>query len=100
MQIPCIERNVMGAVKALHAATLALSSSGKHRISLDEAIAAMRQIGLDMNAKYKETARGGLGHRLQRAASRRVLSTRPPIACSVRRETCVSGSIIQFTIVN
>ena len=60
VQIPCIERNVMGAVKALHAATLALSSSGKHRISLDEAIAAMRQIGLDMNAKYKETARGGL----------------------------------------
>ena len=60
VQIPCIERNVMGAVKALHAATLALGSSGKHRISLDEAIAAMRQIGLDMNAKYKETARGGL----------------------------------------
>jgi L-serine dehydratase len=60
VQIPCIERNVMGAVKALHAATLALSSSGKHRISLDESIAAMRQIGLDMNAKYKETARGGL----------------------------------------
>ncbi|MBU4461377.1 MAG: L-serine ammonia-lyase, partial [Verrucomicrobia bacterium] len=60
VQIPCIERNVMGAVKALHAATLALGSSGKHRISLDESIAAMRQIGLDMNAKYKETARGGL----------------------------------------
>lgn len=60
VQIPCIERNVMGAVKSLHAATLALGSDGKHRISLDEAIAAMRQIGLDMNSKYKETARGGL----------------------------------------
>lgn len=60
VQIPCIERNVMGAVKALHAATLALGSNGKHRISFDEAIAAMKQIGLDMNAKYKETARGGL----------------------------------------
>lgn len=60
VQIPCIERNVMGAVKSLNAATLALSSDGKHRVTLDEAIAAMRQIGLDMNAKYKETARGGL----------------------------------------
>jgi L-serine dehydratase len=60
VQIPCIERNVMGAVKALNAATLALSSDGKHRITFDESLAAMRQIGLDMNAKYKETALGGL----------------------------------------
>lgn len=60
VQIPCIERNVMGAIKALHAATLALGSDGTHRVSLDQAIAAMREIGLDMHARYKETARGGL----------------------------------------
>jgi len=60
VQIPCIERNVMGAVKALNAAALATASDGKHRIALDEALGAMRQIGLDMDAKYKETARGGL----------------------------------------
>lgn len=60
VQIPCIERNVMGAVKALHAATLSLNSDGTHRISLDQAIAAMREIGLNMHARYKETAQGGL----------------------------------------
>lgn len=60
VQIPCIERNVMGAVKALHAATMALNSDGAHRISLDQAISAMREIGLNMNTRYKETAQGGL----------------------------------------
>ena len=60
VQIPCIERNVMGAVKSLNAAAIAMAGDGKHRVTLDEAIAAMRQIGLDMNAKYKETALGGL----------------------------------------
>lgn len=60
VQIPCIERNVMGAVKALHAATLALNSDGTHRISLDQAISAMREIGLNMHSRYKETAQGGL----------------------------------------
>jgi L-serine dehydratase len=60
VQIPCIERNVMGAVKALHAATMALGSDGTHRVSLDQAIEAMRNIGRDMHARYKETARGGL----------------------------------------
>jgi L-serine dehydratase len=60
VQIPCIERNVMGAVKALNAATLALAGDGQHKISLDSAIEAMRQIGLDMNSKYKETSLGGL----------------------------------------
>jgi L-serine dehydratase len=60
VQIPCIERNVMGAVKAVHAATMALGSDGTHRVSLDQAIEAMRNIGRDMHARYKETARGGL----------------------------------------
>jgi L-serine dehydratase len=60
VQIPCIERNAMGAVKAINAASLALSGDGTHRVSLDEVIATMRQTGLDMHDKYKETAQGGL----------------------------------------
>ncbi|MCW3475062.1 L-serine ammonia-lyase [Limobrevibacterium gyesilva] len=60
VQIPCIERNAMGAVKAINAASLALSGDGTHRVSLDEAIATMRQTGLDMHDKYKETSQGGL----------------------------------------
>jgi len=60
VQIPCIERNAMGAVKAINAASLALSGDGSHRVSLDEAIATMRQTGMDMHSKYKETAQGGL----------------------------------------
>jgi L-serine dehydratase len=60
VQIPCIERNSMGAVKAINAASLALSGDGSHRVPLDEVIATMRQTGLDMHSKYKETARGGL----------------------------------------
>jgi L-serine dehydratase len=60
VQIPCIERNGMGAVKAITAASLALAGDGTHRVSLDEVIATMRQTGLDMHSKYKETAQGGL----------------------------------------
>ena len=60
VQIPCIERNAMGAVKAITAASLALSGDGTHRVSLDQVIATMRQTGLDMHSKYKETAQGGL----------------------------------------
>jgi L-serine dehydratase len=60
VQIPCIERNAMGAVKAINAASLALSGDGTHRVSLDEVIETMRQTGLDMHDKYKETAQGGL----------------------------------------
>jgi L-serine dehydratase len=60
VQIPCIERNSMGAVKAINAAGLAMSGDGSHRVPLDEVIATMRQTGLDMHSKYKETARGGL----------------------------------------
>lgn len=60
VQVPCIERNAMGAVKALNAAELSLACDGNHLISLDRALAVMKQTGLDMNQKYKETATGGL----------------------------------------
>jgi len=60
VQVPCIERNAMGSVKAINAARLALSGDGKHSVSLDKVIATMRQTGADMSSKYKETARGGL----------------------------------------
>ncbi len=60
VQVPCIERNAMGSVKAINAARLALSGDGKHKVSLDKVIATMRQTGADMSTKYKETARGGL----------------------------------------
>ena len=60
VQVPCIERNAMGAVKAINAARLALSGDGSHKVSLDKVIATMRQTGADMSQKYKETARGGL----------------------------------------
>jgi L-serine dehydratase len=60
VQIPCIERNAMGAVKAINASRMALKSDGKHRVSLDKVIATMRDTGRDMKDKYKETSRGGL----------------------------------------
>ena len=60
VQIPCIECNGMGAVKAITAASLALAGDGTHRVSLDQVIATMRQTGLDMHSKYKETPQGGL----------------------------------------
>jgi L-serine dehydratase len=60
VQVPCIERNAMGAVKALNAASLSLASDGQHLVSLDRALEVMKQTGLDMNQKYKETATGGL----------------------------------------
>ncbi len=60
VQIPCIERNAAGAVSALNAAGLALISGGGDRVSFDEVVDAMRQTGLDLDVKYKETARGGL----------------------------------------
>jgi L-serine dehydratase len=59
VQIPCIERNAMGAVKAINAARLALQGDGSHKVSLDHVIATMRQTGLDMSTIYKETSRGG-----------------------------------------
>jgi len=60
VQIPCIERNAIGAVKAVNAARLALHSSEAAKVSLDQVIETMRQTGLDMSTKYKETSQGGL----------------------------------------
>lgn len=60
VQVPCIERNAFGAVKAMQAARMALSEPGDHCVSLDECIETMRQTGEDMTSKYKETAQGGL----------------------------------------
>jgi L-serine dehydratase len=60
VQIPCIERNAIAAVKAINAARLALNGNGRHKVSLDKAIKTMRDTGRDMHVKYKETARGGL----------------------------------------
>jgi len=60
VQIPCIERNAMGAVKAINAARMALRGDGEHVVSLDKVIKTMRETGADMKVKYKETARGGL----------------------------------------
>ncbi len=60
VQIPCIERNAMAAVKAINASRLALRGSGEHVVSLDKVIRTMRDTGRDMREKYKETSRGGL----------------------------------------
>ncbi len=60
VQIPCIERNAMGAIKAIDAARLAMLGDGEHSVSLDKVIATMKRTGADMNAIYKETSLGGL----------------------------------------
>ena len=60
VQIPCIERNAMGAVKAINAAKLAMHGDGTHKVTLDQVIETMRQTGLDMSSRYKETSQGGL----------------------------------------
>lgn len=60
VQVPCIERNAMGAIKAINASRLALQGDGSHKVSLDKVIKTMKETGKDMQSKYKETARGGL----------------------------------------
>jgi L-serine dehydratase len=60
VQVPCIERNAMGAVKAINAARMAMQGDGSHVVSLDKVIKTMRETGADMKTKYKETSRGGL----------------------------------------
>ena len=60
VQVPCIERNAMASVKAIHAARMALRGDGSHFVSLDKVIRTMRKTGEDMHKRYKETARGGL----------------------------------------
>ncbi|HEY5711149.1 MAG TPA: L-serine ammonia-lyase [Allosphingosinicella sp.] len=60
VQVPCIERNAVGAIKAIEASRLALVGDGSHRVSLDQVIETMRKTGMDMNERYKETSLGGL----------------------------------------
>jgi L-serine dehydratase len=60
VQVPCIERNALGAVKAIQAARIALRGDGQHYVSLDKVIKTMRETGADMKRQYKETSRGGL----------------------------------------
>ena len=60
VQVPCIERNAVGAIKAIEASRLALVGDGSHRVSLDQVIETMRKTGLDMSERYKETSLGGL----------------------------------------
>jgi L-serine dehydratase len=60
VQIPCIERNAMGSIKAINAQRLAMQAEGKHKVSLDKVIKTMRDTGADMKNRYKETSRGGL----------------------------------------
>jgi L-serine dehydratase len=60
VQIPCIERNAMGSVKAINAARLAMRGDGSHKVTLDQVIVTMRQTGRDMSSIYKETSQGGL----------------------------------------
>lgn len=60
VQVPCIERNAMGSIKAINSARMALQSDGQHYVSLDSVIKTMAETGADMKTKYKETARGGL----------------------------------------
>jgi len=60
VQIPCIERNAMGSVKAINASRIAMQETGEHKVSLDQVIATMYQTGLDMQSRYKETSLAGL----------------------------------------
>ena len=69
VQVPCIERNAMAAVKAINAARMALRGDGQHFVSLDKVIKTMRDTGADMKDKYKETARGGLAVNVLEAPS-------------------------------
>ena len=60
VQIPCIERNAIAAVKAINAARMALWGDGRHMVSFDAVVETMRETGADMHNKYKETSEGGL----------------------------------------
>jgi L-serine dehydratase len=60
VQIPCIERNAMGAIKAINASRMAMNEPGDHKVSLDQVIETMYRTGLDMQSRYKETSLAGL----------------------------------------
>ena len=77
VQIPCIERNAIGAMRALDCATYALLGDGRHSISFDEVIEVMRETGRDLQSAYRETARGGLAEIWRRRAGRTAGNERP-----------------------
>ena len=81
VQVPCIERNAMGAIKAVSATSLALRGDGSHFMPLDNCIETMRQTGLDMNNRYKETSLGGLAVNLPECwtSARAIIPTRRAI---------------------
>ena len=82
VQIPCIERNAMGAVKAINASRMALRGDGKHKVSLDKVIKTMRDTGRDMQDKYKETS-----PRRPRGQRHRVLNACAMQHCARQPET-------------
>jgi L-serine dehydratase len=88
VQIPCIERNAVGSIKAVTAARMAVRGDGRHHVSLDKAIKTMRETGADMKDKYKETARGGL------ALRRHPCPTRSPSPSAARsaRASCTRSA--------
>nr|MBZ5032075.1 L-serine ammonia-lyase, iron-sulfur-dependent, subunit alpha [Salmonella enterica subsp. enterica serovar Typhimurium] len=65
VQVPCIERNAIASVKAINAARMAMHRTSAPRVSLDKVIETMYETGKDMNAKYRETSRGGLAIKVQ-----------------------------------
>jgi len=75
VQVPCIERNAVAAVKAINASQLALAGDGSHLVSLDRVIEVMRQTGAGMHRKYKETWEGGLAVKPVRLAAREGMGT-------------------------
>jgi L-serine dehydratase len=94
VQIPCIERNAMGAVKAINAARLALRGDGTHKVSLDQVIATMRQTGYDMKSIYKETSQGGLPSTSRNAVGDATFPTGDrPFGGGERRLYCAKRSV-------
>ena len=98
VQIPCIERNAFGAVKAIAAASLALHGDGTHRVSLDSVVATMRQTGFDMQSKYKETGLGGLAVNFVECRGRSSMTHEPRSSsgCNLsdglmKRASCLTG---------
>ena len=77
VQVPCIERNTMGALKAINATTLALAGDGNHIVSLDSVIKVMKKTGDDMRTKYKETAKGGLAAEMAKILEREARGIKP-----------------------
>lgn len=88
VQVPCIERNAMAAVKAINASRLALKGNGQHVVSLDKAIKTMKETGQDMMAKYKETAMGGLAIHVMGGAANADSDKIPMVDVTVNYSQC------------